>query len=142
MRAGFGLLSWLKNRPVQYLLDVSVLSAALLLAYAIRFDFHVSPETFRLALAQLPLVVLLQFGALSAFGAYAFIWKYIGLAETLVFARASVAATVPLLVMRLALPGTLQDSGTADWTDRMAAHRREPLQLVRRRRPRLGPHHW
>ena len=60
IRAGFGLLSRLKNRPVQYLLDVSVLSAALLLAYAIRFDFHVSPETFRLALAQLPLVVLLQ----------------------------------------------------------------------------------
>ena len=45
IRAGFGLLSRLKNRPVQYLLDVSVLSAALLLAYAIRFDFHVSPET-------------------------------------------------------------------------------------------------
>ncbi|MCM3877402.1 MAG: polysaccharide biosynthesis protein [Thermoanaerobaculia bacterium] len=101
--------SRLKNRPVQYFLDVSVLSGAFLVAYAVRFDFHVSAETFRHALAQLPLVVLLQFAALSAFGAYAFIWKYVGLAETLVFSRAALAATVPLVVMRLALPETLQD---------------------------------
>ncbi|MFI5198247.1 MAG: polysaccharide biosynthesis protein [Thermoanaerobaculia bacterium] len=109
MGAGFGLLSRLKNRPMQYLLDVSVLSAAFLIAYAVRFDFRVPAEMFRNALAQLPLVVLLQFGALSAFGAYAFIWKYVGLAETLVFARAAIAATIPLIVMRLALPPTLQD---------------------------------
>lgn len=106
---GVGLLARLKNRPVQYLLDVLVLSGAFLVAYAIRFDFRVSGETFRHALTQMPLVVLLQFAALSAFGAYSFIWRYVGLAETLVFARAAVAATVPLLVMRLALPETLQD---------------------------------
>ncbi len=101
--------SRLKNRPVQYILDVSVLSGAFLVAYAIRFEFHVSAETFRKALTQLPLVVLLQFAALSAFGAYTFIWRYIGLAETLVFLRAALAATAPLLVMRLALPETLQE---------------------------------
>jgi FlaA1/EpsC-like NDP-sugar epimerase len=108
-REGFGLWSLIKNRPVQYFLDLSILSGAFLVAYAIRFDFHVSAETFRRALTQLPLVVLLQFAALSAFGAYAFIWRYIGLVETLVFARAAIAATVPILVMRLALPETLQD---------------------------------
>ena len=108
-REGLGLWSLIKNRPVQYLLDLSILSGAFLVAYAIRFDFHVSAETFRRALTQLPLVVLLQFAALSAFGAYAFIWRYIGLVETLVFARAAIAATVPILVMRLALPETLQN---------------------------------
>jgi len=106
---GLGLLSRFKNRQVQYLLDVAVLCAAFLVAYAIRFEFQIPPDRFRAAVAQIPLVILLQFAALSAFGAYAFIWRYIGLAETLVFARAAVAATTPLLVMRLALPQTLQD---------------------------------
>jgi FlaA1/EpsC-like NDP-sugar epimerase len=106
---GRGLWSRVKTRPVQYLLDVAVLSGAFLVSYAMRFELHVSTENLRHAFQQLPLVVLLQFAALSAFGAYAFIWRYVGFAETLVFARAALAATVPLLVMRLALPLSLQE---------------------------------
>jgi FlaA1/EpsC-like NDP-sugar epimerase len=101
--------SRLKNRPVQYFLDVAVLSGAFLVSYAIRFDFRVSAETFRHALAQLPLVILVQFGVLSAAGVYAFIWRYIGVRELLVFGKAAIAATVPLVLMRLALPSSLQD---------------------------------
>ncbi|MBK9063684.1 MAG: polysaccharide biosynthesis protein [Acidobacteria bacterium] len=108
-RSVFQIWSRLKSRPVQYLLDVSVLSGAFLVAYAIRFDFRVPPAAFGHALTQMPLVVLLQFAALSAFGAYSFIWRYVGLAESFVFARAAFAATLPLVVLRLALPETLQD---------------------------------
>jgi len=104
-----GMWSRLKNRQVQFLLDISVLSAAFLIAYAIRFESNLTSETFHRAVLQLPLVVLVQFGALFAFGAYAFIWRYVGFAESFVFLRAAAAATAPLLVARLALPATLQE---------------------------------
>jgi FlaA1/EpsC-like NDP-sugar epimerase len=104
-----GLWGRLKTRPVQYLLDIGVLSAAFLFAYALRFEFDVSPRTFRQAITQLPLVILVQFGVLSIAGVYTFIWRYIGVRELLVFGQAAVAATVPLVLMRLALPGSLQD---------------------------------
>jgi hypothetical protein len=55
----------LKIRPVQYLLDIGVLSAASFLAYALWFEFDVPRSLFRQAVTQLPLVILVQFGALS-----------------------------------------------------------------------------
>jgi len=94
---------------VQYLLDIAVLSAAFFLGYALRFEFDVPRSVFRQAVTQLPLVILVQFGILSVAGVYAFIWRYIGVRELLVFGKAAIAATVPLVVMRLALPSSLQD---------------------------------
>ncbi|MEO8587628.1 MAG: nucleoside-diphosphate sugar epimerase/dehydratase [Acidobacteriota bacterium] len=99
----------MKNRPLQYLLDGAVLSMAFILSYSLRFEFDIPAGVFRAAIGQLPLVVLLQFGALSIFGAYAFIWRYFGVRELVVFGWAAVAATVPLLLLRLSLPGSLQD---------------------------------
>jgi len=106
---GRSLLRRLRNRPAQYLLDIGVLSMAFFLAYALRFEFEVPRSMLRQAVTQLPLVILVQFGILSIAGVYAFIWRYIGVRELLVFGKAAIAATVPLVVMRLALPGTLQD---------------------------------
>lgn len=106
---GRSLLRRLRNRPVQYLLDIGVLSMAFFLAYGLRFEFDVPRSMFRQAVTQLPLVILVQFGVLSIAGVYAFIWRYIGVRELLVFGKAAIAATVPLVVMRLALPISLQD---------------------------------
>jgi FlaA1/EpsC-like NDP-sugar epimerase len=104
-----GLLARLKRRPVQYLLDVAALSAAFVLSYLIRFEFTLSHDVRDLCLRQLPLVVLIQFAALSVFGVYAFIWRYVGIAELQVFVRAAVTSFVPLLAMRLAFPESLRD---------------------------------
>ncbi len=104
-----GFWTRVRNRPVQYVLDVLVLSAAFLFAYALRFEFRAEPAVQRGAIDQLPLVVLLQFGALSVFGVYAFIWRYVGVREVVVIGWAMSAATVPLLVLRLALPASLQE---------------------------------
>ena len=99
----------LRNRPVQYLFDIGVLSMAFFVAYALRFEFDVPQSIFRQAVTQVPLVILVQFGVLSIAGVYAFIWRYIGVRELLVFGKAAFAATMPLVLMRLALPDTLQD---------------------------------
>ena len=55
-------------------------------------------------MVQLPLVVLLQFGAMHVFGIYSFIWRYIGMAEVAAFLKAAWWSFLPLLVLRLALP--------------------------------------
>jgi len=96
-------------RPVQFLLDLAVLVFAFLLAYVLRFDFVLNPATAHRLMIQLPFVVLIQFVALHAVGAHAFVWRYVGLREATVFGKASVTATVPLLVLRFALPGSLQE---------------------------------
>ena len=97
------------RKSVQYLLDIGVLLATFFLAYALRFEFDVPRGVFRQAVTQLPFVVLVQFGVLSVAGVYGFIWRYIGVRELLVFGKAAVAATLPLVLLRIALPGSLQE---------------------------------
>jgi FlaA1/EpsC-like NDP-sugar epimerase len=104
-----GVWQRLRNRPVQYLLDTAVLSFAFLLSYAVRFELSLDGANLARCLRQLPLVVLLQFATLSMCGVYFFIWRYVGMAEVRVFARAATYATIPLVVMRLALPESFQD---------------------------------
>jgi FlaA1/EpsC-like NDP-sugar epimerase len=55
-------------------------------------------------LAQLPLVVLIQFGALNLFGIYAFVWRYIGMAELRPFLKAAWWSFLLIILMRLGLP--------------------------------------
>lgn len=99
----------LLSRPVQYSLDLLVLVLAFMAAYAIRFDFVMTPEIGRRMLSQLPYVVLFQFAALNIFGVYSFVWRYVGLAEVGAFLRAAWWSFLPVLVIRLALPSSLAD---------------------------------
>lgn len=94
------------RREVQYLLDLSILAAALVLAYLLRFDFQVPAVHRKAALVQLPLVVLIQFVCVFALGAYHFVWRYIGMAEVRTFVRFAVISATPLVIMRLGLPET------------------------------------
>ena len=64
--------AWYKpllSRWMQASLDAAALAAALLAAYALRFDFSVPPNQVRTALIQLPLVLLVQASPMRAFGA-------------------------------------------------------------------------
>jgi FlaA1/EpsC-like NDP-sugar epimerase len=86
-----------------------MLCASFAFAYLLRFDFA-PPEDIRIvAIKQMPVVVLLQFGALSWAGVYALIWRYVGLADTRAFGWAALMSAIPLLLARLFLPSALAD---------------------------------
>lgn len=96
------------RREVQYILDLSLLVAAFALAYLLRFDFQIPREYLVFGLAQLPVVVLAQFVVVLFSGIYAFIWRYISMAEIRPFIRAAFYSTTPLLVLRFGLPDSLE----------------------------------
>ncbi len=89
---------------VQVFLDVSLLLAAFVAAYLLRFDFHVPDNEVRNLLTQIPLVVLVQFVALTILGARSSIWRYTDLAHIKSFVYAAVASLMVIVVLRLSLP--------------------------------------
>jgi len=102
--AGIRIWQRLLNRPVQYVFDLVVLALTFVIAYNLRFEFTITEIELHKMLAQLPLVVLIQFGALNLFGIYAFVWRYIGMAELRPFLKAAWWSFLPIVLMRLGLP--------------------------------------
>ncbi len=89
---------------VQVFLDVSLLLAAFVAAYLLRFDFHMPDNEVRNLLTQIPLVVLVQFVALTILGARSSIWRYTDLAHIKSFVYAAVASLMVIVLLRLSLP--------------------------------------
>lgn len=71
----------LLSRRIQFVLDITILLIAFVLAYLLRFDFVIPPGWSRHILIQLPYVMLLEFVALNLAGAHSFVWRYVGIAE-------------------------------------------------------------
>jgi FlaA1/EpsC-like NDP-sugar epimerase len=80
-----------------------VLVVAFWIAYELRFEFRLSEQETQSRLWQTPLVVLIQFAALFIAGVYAFIWRYIGMAEITAFIKAAFWSGLVLLTLRLGL---------------------------------------
>ena len=93
----------LLDKRFQYLLDLFVLALAFALAYSLRFDFEIPKAEINPGLAQLPLVVLVQFAAMNLLGIYTFIWRYVGMSELKPFLAAALWSTLPVLILRLIL---------------------------------------
>src|SRR3977135_3675978 len=89
---------------IQAFLDLSVLVAAFAVAYLLRFDFRVPQTEVRNFITQLPLVVLLQFFALTTFGARSSIWRYTDLAHVRSFVYAALGSMLVIASLRLGLP--------------------------------------
>jgi len=89
---------------IQVVLDLSLLLAAFVAAYSLRFDFHIPPAEVRNFLTQLPLVVLLQFVAMTMAGARGSIWRYTDLAHLKSFFYAAIGSFIIVALLRLALP--------------------------------------
>ena len=102
------LASYLLTRKSQLALDTIVLMSAFVLAYLLRFDFVIPERDTRHMLYQLPLVLLLQLGLLWLAGIYAFIWRYVGMAEVRAFITAALWTALPLIVLRTWLPEQFQ----------------------------------
>jgi FlaA1/EpsC-like NDP-sugar epimerase len=89
---------------IQVLLDLSLLLAAFVAAYLLRFDFRIPPEEVRNFLTQMPLVVLLQFVALTLSGSRGSIWRYTDIAHVKSFLYAALGSLVVVALLRLGLP--------------------------------------
>lgn len=89
---------------VQAFLDLSVLVAAFLAAYLLRFDFRIPQPEIRNIITQMPLVVLLQFVALTILGARSSIWRYTDLAHVKAFLYAALGSLAIIASLRLGLP--------------------------------------
>src|SRR6185503_3583724 len=88
---------------IQALLDLSLLLAAFTAAYLLRFDFEIPSDEFRNFLSQAPLVVLLQFVALTVSGSRGSIWRYTDLAHLKSFLYAALVSVSIVTLMRLGL---------------------------------------
>jgi len=101
---------WLRllTKQMQFVLDVFTLSAAFVFAYLLRFDFAPPEHEARVIYAQLPYVVLFQCAALMVAGVPSFIWRYVGMSEIKVFAKAAIASAIPVLILRIWLPEAFQ----------------------------------
>ncbi len=95
--------SWLIRlyRPAQFALDLGVIAAAFVGAYLLRFDFALDDTLRRSLAAQTPFVVLVYFAALLLAGAHRRSWRYTGIQDVPVFARAVFYGTAVILAVRL-----------------------------------------
>jgi len=93
---------------IQVVLDISLLLAAFTAAYLLRFDFEIPRDEVRNFLIQLPLVVLLQFVAMTMAGARGSIWRYTDLAHLKSFLYAAIGSFVVVAILRLTLPPVSQ----------------------------------
>src|SRR2546426_12110539 len=89
------------TKQTQRTLDVAVLVMAFVLAYLLRFDFHIPAPDLRKMLIQLPYVVTLQFTLLYVTGVYTFIWRYVGMSELKAFVLAALWSSLPVVLLRI-----------------------------------------
>jgi FlaA1/EpsC-like NDP-sugar epimerase len=94
-------------RKLQFTLDFLTVSAALVMAYQLRFDFSIPVAERSRLLAQLPYVVALELGALGVAGVYSFIWRYVGMTELKAFVKVGMFCGGILTVLRVGLPDPL-----------------------------------
>jgi FlaA1/EpsC-like NDP-sugar epimerase len=85
------------------LVDTAVLSLAIWLAFALRFEGDLGGLRFTRLLIAWPLAVGLQVSMLAAFGVPRFSWSFVGLREFTPVCRAILAAAAVLLAMRYGL---------------------------------------
>src|SRR5262249_10751172 len=86
------------------MLDLTVMVAAFLFAYLLRFDFNPPLKEIHNALIQITYVAPIQLAALYLFGGHKHIWRYISLDDIYPFLWAAFFSSLPMLVLRLALP--------------------------------------
>jgi FlaA1/EpsC-like NDP-sugar epimerase len=82
--------------------------SAFVLAYLLRFDFAIPEQETQRMLYQLPFVLLFQLLLLRLAGIYAFVWRYVGMAEVKAFMVAALWSALTLLALRTWLPEELQ----------------------------------
>ncbi len=99
-------------RTAQHVADLLVLSAALALAFLLRFDFDIPHQMVKRLAFLWPYVVVLEWTVLTAAGVPRFAWRYVGLREASRILWSTGIAAVVLLALRV-LTGLLM--GRVGW---------------------------
>jgi len=94
----------LVNRSLKVALDLAVISIAYWLAFLFRFEFAIPTPVVELFLLNWPYVVFVQYTALALFGVPRMAWRYTSMHDMVQILIAVFAATMVLVVLRLALP--------------------------------------
>lgn len=89
---------------VQMILDLAILSTAFVVSYLLRFDFQIPRAESHKLFVQLPVVLALQFGAMTLCGARSPIWRYAGMPHIRSFLNAATASLAVMVLLRLFLP--------------------------------------
>jgi UDP-GlcNAc:undecaprenyl-phosphate GlcNAc-1-phosphate transferase len=91
-----------KRRVFEVLLDVALVALAYYGAFVLRWDGKLPDEQLQIFLKTLPLVIIVQMVFFLFGGVYRGLWRYVGISDLLVIARAVVAgATVSTIVVFL-----------------------------------------
>src|ERR1700753_4451844 len=87
-------------RGMQILIDLTVLSVAFWLAFALRFDWEIPQALLSKALVAWPVVIAAQYGFLSAAGVPRIAWRYVSLGDALLIVSSTALASSAFLVLR------------------------------------------
>jgi UDP-GlcNAc:undecaprenyl-phosphate GlcNAc-1-phosphate transferase len=91
-----------KRRVFEVLLDVALIALAYYGAFVLRWDGSLPDEQLQIFLRTLPLVIIVQMVFFLFGGVYRGLWRYVGINDLLIIARAVVAgATVSTIVVFL-----------------------------------------
>jgi len=89
-----------KRRIFEVLLDVILIALAYWSAYAIKFGAYQNDAQWKLFLRTLPVVVFVRLAVFLVLGVYRGIWRYTGVGDLFVFAKAvAVGSSVTLLIL-------------------------------------------
>ncbi len=94
---------WFLRRPVLFIADVAVLTAAFFIAYFPAINIRLDTFVFEPVLTQVSFVVFVQISTLFLLGAYSIIWRYISIGDVKVFAYAALVSGGILLALRFLL---------------------------------------
>jgi UDP-GlcNAc:undecaprenyl-phosphate GlcNAc-1-phosphate transferase len=92
-----------KRRVFEVLLDVALIALAYYGALVLRWDGRLPDEQLQIFLRTLPLVIIIQIAFFLVGGVYRGLWRYVGITDLLMIARAVVAgvtvSTIVIFVM-------------------------------------------
>ena len=83
-----------KRRAAEVLLDLCLVTIAYYAAYLLRFEGKDFEQNFSSLYRSLPIVLATQMVAFFALGVYQGVWRYFGLSDTVVVAKAVLAGTI------------------------------------------------
>ena len=89
-------------------LDLSAFLIAIVVSYLLRFDFKIPTNHVHNLIVQAPVLVLLQFVALTLTGGRNFIWRYTGMTHVKSFIYAAFGSMTAVALMRLLLVDSQQ----------------------------------
>jgi FlaA1/EpsC-like NDP-sugar epimerase len=103
------------GRTIQILIDLTVLSVAFWLAFAVRFDWDIPAPMLSKALVAWPALVGTQYAFLSAAGVPRIAWRYVSLGDVLLITSSTALASSAFLVLRFVAAATKHHVPAAEY---------------------------